>query len=122
MPDLAGRQPLGLKQPKPAKKPRKPLPKRSAKRLAYLASDARQDGLAHMARVAQLPCLVCGARPVEVHHEGKPRSDMRVLPLCPRHHRREYGPSAYHYSPNAFYALHGPSEALLSRVAAMLNA
>jgi hypothetical protein len=122
MPDLSGRGPIGLKQPKTAKKPRKPLAKRSAKRLAYLASDARQDGLAHMARVAQLPCLVCGARPVEVHHEGKPRSDMRVLPLCPRHHRREYGPSAYHYSPKAFYAMHGPSEALLLRVAAMLNA
>lgn len=74
----------------------------------------------HMANVALLPCLVCGARPVEVHHEGEPRSNMNVLPLCPRHHRREYGPGAYHYSKRAFYAAHGSSEELLGRVAKML--
>lgn len=121
MPDLSGRGPLGLKQPKPPKKPRKAVRKISAKRQAYLDSPDRQAGLTHMARVAQLPCLVCGAHPVEVHHEGKPRSDMNVLPLCPRHHKREYGSSAYHFSPKAFYALHGPSEALLSRVADLLR-
>jgi hypothetical protein len=74
-----------------------------------------------MAKVAQLPCLVCGAWLVEVHHEGKPRSDMNVLPLCQRHHRREFGADAYHYSPRAFYALHGTSGALLARVQAMIK-
>ncbi len=74
-----------------------------------------------MAMVAQLPCLVCGAWPVEVHHEGFPRSDMRCLPLCPRHHRREFGPGAYHYSPGAFYALHGSSQQLLDAVSDKLK-
>jgi hypothetical protein len=112
--------PLGQKAPKQAAKPRKALPKQSAKRKAYMASGARKQGLEHMARVAMECCLVCGAFPVEIHHEGKPRSDMRVLPLCPRHHRREFGPGSYHYSSKAFYALHGSSEELLRRVDALL--
>jgi hypothetical protein len=95
--------------------------KRSPKREAYLASPERDAGKAHMAQVATLHCLVCGAWPVEVHHEAKPRSDMRCLPLCPPHHRREYGPQAYHYSPKAFYALHGTSEQLLERVQILLR-
>ena len=76
----------------------------------------------HMAAVAMLPCLVCGARPVEVHHEGFPRSNLRVLPLCPRHHRREYGPQAYHYNKRAFYDAHGTSQELLDRVAKTIAA
>jgi hypothetical protein len=121
MTNLAGKPPMGQKQPKPANKPRKPIPKQSAKRKAYMDSQARADGLAHMERVAQLPCLVCGAWPVEVHHATKPRNDMEVLPLCARHHRREYGPGAIHYSPKAFAALHGSASSLLARVAAMLS-
>lgn len=120
MPDLAGRGPLGPKAPKQPKGPRKPIPKQSRKRKAYMASAARVEGLAHMERVAQMGCLVCGARPVEVHHEAKPRSDFKVLPLCPPHHRREFGPGAYHYSPKAFYALHGTSDELLGKVSATL--
>jgi hypothetical protein len=46
---------------------------------------------------------------------------MNVLALCPRHHRRDFGPGAYHYSPIAFYAMHGSSAVLLARVAAMLK-
>jgi len=121
MPDFAGRGPLGQKQPKPPKGPRRPIPKQSAKRKKYLASDERKAGLLHMAAVAELPCMVCGAWHVEIHHEGFPRSDMRCLPLCPAHHRREYGAGAYHYSPKAFYALNGDSDSLLARVAAMLQ-
>jgi len=116
MGDLAGRGPLGQKAPKPPKGPRKPLPPRSAKRIAYLASEARVEGLAHMGHVAKLGCLICGAHPVEVHHMPDPRSDMRVIPLCPKHHRREFGPGAYHYSPRAFHELHGSAEWLLSGV------
>lgn len=118
--DLAGRGPIGQKQPKAPKAKRKAMPRVSAKRRAYLASAERQEGLAHMARVAELPCLVCGAYGVEVHHEGKPRSDKRVLPLCARHHRREFGVGAYHYSPRAFYEAHGDSKFLLAVVADML--
>jgi hypothetical protein len=121
MPDLAGRGALGQKAEKQPAKARSPIPKQSAKRKAYMRSDARKQGLEHMARVAQERCLICGALGVEVHHEGFPRSDMNVLPLCARHHRREYGPGAYHYSPKAFYALHGSSDDLLARVAAMLK-
>ena len=74
----------------------------------------------HMARVKALPCLVCGCHGVEVHHEGKPRNDLQVLPLCPQHHRREYGPGAYHYLPRAFYEAHGDSKFLLAVVADQL--
>jgi hypothetical protein len=74
-----------------------------------------------MARVAALGCLVCGAWPVELHHLPDPRSDWRVIPLCPMHHRREYGPQAYHYSRRNFNARHGSDEELLARVKAMLG-
>ena len=120
MPDLAGRGALGQKQPKPPKKPRKRLPKLSAKRKAYLASPEREEGKAHMALVAELPCLVCGSWAVEVHHLPDPRSDLRVIPLCPQHHRREYGAGAYHYSRRAFNDLHGSDDELLARVAKMI--
>ncbi len=118
--NLTGTQGLGQKQGKPGPKPRKAIPCRSAKRKAYFASPERQVGEAHMAAVAQFRCLVCGAWPVEVHHEGNPRCDMRVLPLCPRHHRREFGPGAYHYSARAFYEAHGDSKFLLAVVADMI--
>jgi hypothetical protein len=59
----------------------------------------------HMERVALMPCLVCGARPVCVHHvvgyadrAGRisKRHD-RVTPLCPFHHDVQHGPhSAVH--------------------------
>jgi len=119
--NLANLPPLGQKAPKKPKGPRKPIPKQSRKRKAYMASAARVEGLEHMAMVAALPCLVCGAYGVEVHHETIPHDDMLVLPLCPRHHRREFGPGARHYSPKAFYAKHGTSRELLDRVNAMLR-
>lgn len=117
MSNLAGLPPLGQKQPSVKKARRKAIRRLSAKRAAYLASPERQEGLAHMGRVAQLRCIVCGAWPVEVHHEDTPKSDFRVLPLCPPHHRREFGEGAYHYSPRAFYAAHGDSKFLLAKVA-----
>lgn len=86
--DLAGKGPLGQKAAKPEAKQCKPMRRVSRKRAEYLASPERAEGKAHMANVAMLHCLVCGAWPVEVHHEWTPRSDKRVLPLCPRHHRR----------------------------------
>ena len=56
---------------------------------------------AHMARVATLPCLVCGAWPVEVHHikdqqtaGGRRAGDDETLPLCPTCHRT--GSEAFH--------------------------
>lgn len=44
----------------------------------------------HMARVAALGCCICGD-PAEVHHvrtkANRKRDNMRVIPLCPEHHR-----------------------------------
>lgn len=120
-PDLMGRGPLGQKTGKPPKQPRKPIPPISAKRRARNAAEKAAGAWEHMQAVKALPCLVCGAYGVEVHHEGKPRSDFNVLPVCPAHHRREFGPGAFHYSPKDFYAMHGSSAELLDRVAAMLQ-
>ena len=56
----------------------------------------------HMARVAEMPCLVCGARPVTLHHPtgfadrmGRfSRSHKLVTPLCPMHHLIQHDPFA----------------------------
>jgi 5-methylcytosine-specific restriction endonuclease McrA len=52
----------------------------------------------HMARVAAMGCLVCGA-PAQLHHvtariEGGriERRHDRVTPLCPKHHQIQHGP------------------------------
>ena len=55
---------------------------------------ARMKSKAHMERVAQLPCVCCGAEGVQVHHAkisglcgmGQKASDWFVMPLCPSHH------------------------------------
>jgi hypothetical protein len=53
----------------------------------------------HMDRVAQLPCMVCGSAPVEIHHirEGQGMSQRAsnwlTVPLCPSCHR---GPNGIH--------------------------
>lgn len=66
----------------------------------------------HLGCVASLPCLACGAWPVEVHHvhsDGMKRitrSDKLTVPLCPGHHRT--GPDAVHTISHAgFTALFG---------------
>lgn len=75
MTNLARRPPLGLKAERPAKDP------------------------AHMARVATLACVCCGARPVEVHHcisgrySQRKASDRETIPLCWNHHQ---GPEGIH--------------------------
>ena len=58
------------------------------------------NGRAHMARVAEVPCVVCehmglGKSPAEVHHIGSTaqRSDWLTVALCPEHHR---GPRGFH--------------------------
>lgn len=46
-----------------------------------------------MSLVAQLPCVICGAHPVQLHHVAHGRfsqsrsSDLSVIPLCPKHHQ-----------------------------------
>lgn len=53
---------------------------------------------AHMARIARLPCLVCG-NTATVHHVTATRQGVRITrsdfltaPLCPRHHQIQHGP------------------------------
>lgn len=70
----------------------------------------------HLARVAQLPCLVSGKQPVTVHHVtarsdriGRiTRSHQLVVPLAPEYHFIQHNP---HTSVEAighqnFYAVH----------------
>lgn len=70
----------------------------------------------HLARVAEMPCLVCGGRST-VHHVtayadrmGRvSRSHKRVTPLCPRHHQIQWGPheSVEALGHRGFYQVHG---------------
>lgn len=102
MGDLAGRGALGQKTGKP---------KRSA------------NGKAHMAQVARLPCVICAAWPVTVHHCISGRfgqskaSDFDTIPLCHNHHQ---GREGIHTSKRAWEALHGPDTNYLPVVASML--
>ncbi len=82
-----------------------------------------------MLAVKMLPCVVCGrAGPNDAHHCQSDRfgarkvSDYEVIPLCPRHHRHEYGPGAYHYSKRAWEEKHGPDHGFLDLVARQLSA
>lgn len=73
----------------------------------------------HLSAVARLPCLICGATPVEVAHvryadaaRDKPITGMQTkpddkwtVPLCPDHHR--LGPCAQHaMGERAFWESH----------------
>lgn len=52
----------------------------------------------YMARIAAMPCLVCGRKATVHHvtasiHGGRlSRSNYRVVPLCPVHHQIQHGP------------------------------
>jgi hypothetical protein len=50
----------------------------------------------HLDAVSRLPCVVCGAIPVEIHHVrryGETRKHNQAAPLCPSCHR---GPNGLH--------------------------
>lgn len=76
----------------------------------------------HLDAVSQLPCLVCGAVPVELHHTvrlaKKKRDHMEVLPLCVFHHR---GVFSIHMARKSFRAQYGTEEELLQQVERMLE-
>ena len=75
----------------------------------------------HMARVAELPCVICGARPVQVHHvihgrySQRRASDTETIPLCPGCHDH------LHHHPTAWKRQHGEDREYLPRVAEMLG-
>lgn len=72
---------------------------------------------AHMDRVAQMPCLVSGERPVTLHHctgyadrMGRlPRSHRLIVPLAARFHLIQHGPiySVEALSHRGFFRVHG---------------
>lgn len=75
---------------------RVPLPRKTrmkpTRRKAPTAAERR-----HLARVAALPCLVCGDAST-VHHvtsdgyQRLTRTHERIVPLCPVHHMIQFGP------------------------------
>ena len=84
---------------------------------------SKAAGKAHMARVAQLPCVLCGSQPVEVHHVicgrygQRKASDFETIPLCYPCHR---GPEGIHASKAAWVARNGEDYEFLPVVADML--
>ena len=95
--NLTGRNGIGQKTGKAGPKPRKPIPRQSAKTKQRKASADGKAGVLFMAWVAQQPCAICGGHPVEVHHcisaryGQRKRSDFETIPLCYDHHRGENG-------------------------------
>lgn len=96
-----------------APKPQKPIRGTAASR-------------AHMAAVAQLPCVICAEWPVIVHHcisgrfgQGR-ASDFDTIPLCARHHDAT-SPEGIHANKRDWEKMHGPDTGFLPRVHAMLG-
>jgi hypothetical protein len=122
MPDFSNRGPLGQKQPKPPKLPRKPLPKVSPKKRARKAAERARGAWEHMAAVKALPCICCGATgPSDAHHvvcDKQARSDWRVIPLCYECHR---GPNGIHAAKRTWVSKHGPDNEFLVKVSEMLD-
>lgn len=90
------------------------------------------DERKHMARVAQMPCIVCWTErgphdplPVELHHPrsgtgmGQRASHFDVIPLCVQHHRGNLG--VHGLGVKGFEEHYGYSEAdMLYRLREML--
>ncbi len=82
----------------------------------------------HMARVAQLPCCVCGhPGPSIGHHVCHDRysqsraSDLDTIPLCAAHHDAT-SPVGLHHAPAAWRARHGADHGYLPAVRAAIHA
>jgi hypothetical protein len=75
----------------------------------------------HLARVAELPCVICGRWPVQVHHVIMGRhaqrrsSDNETIPLCREHH------DELHAGKATWAEKYGPDHAFLRRVAWLLG-
>ena len=75
----------------------------------------------HMERVAQLPCVVCGWWPVQVHHcihgrhSQRKASDTETIPLCMSCH------DGLHRHTTAWKRAHGEDHSYLPRVAEALR-
>ena len=97
------------------------IPKAKPKRI----KPRRVSDPKHLARVAMLPCVVCGDWLVEVHHcrmnagTGQKAGDHETIPLCVWHHRT--GPQAFHNGPGIFQTLFGTELELLEKTREMLD-
>jgi hypothetical protein len=72
----------------------------------------------HMARVADLGCVLCGGD-AQVHHirvNGE-KNDMNVIPLCHLHHTGDF---SIHKTPRAFEKTVGSDLELLAKTNAEL--
>ncbi len=80
---------------------------------------------AHMGKVADLGCIICG-RPAELHHPrqgagmGQRASSYDVIPLCPDHHRTGGYGTAIHAGRWDWQKKHGTEADLLAKVRALL--
>ena len=104
---------------------RVPMRKVSKKRAARRASKQGQAEAAHMARVKQLPCVICHRPgPSDAHHVihdrygSRKASDLHVIPLCKRHHQD--GPDAIHNGKETWREKYGADHEYLPVVADML--
>lgn len=76
---------------------------------------------AHLNRVAELGCIICGGM-AEIHHLrtgmgiGQRNDHFNVLPLCFLHHRGGGYGVAYHQGKKAFEANFGTELELLEKV------
>lgn len=79
---------------------------------------------AHMARVAELPCIACGNPYVEVHHcrihtgMGVRPSHYDTISLCLEHHR---GNTGIHLNKKEFEKCFGTQSELLEKTKEMLK-
>ena len=91
-----------------------------------------QKDKSRLEAVALLPCAVCGAQPVEVHHIrtdaqgrhyglGQRAPHDRTIPLCREHHRTGGFGVAYHAGPREFVARYGSENDLLQKTNDILN-
>jgi len=102
--NLTGRGPLGQKAQKPER--------------------GTGAAKAHMAAVARLGCVCCGARPVSVHHcisgryGSRKVSDFDTIPLCYDHHQ---GAGGIHQDKAAWEAGWGMDTDYLPLVAMLLK-
>lgn len=114
------RTPLTRKTPMPSSGALKRSPIKRKSRPRHTAAEDR-----HLAAVAALGCLVCGAH-AEVHHVrsgcgvGQRASHFKVLPLCPGHHREGGFGVAFHAGPREWQRRYGTEDDLLARVADLL--
>lgn len=86
------REPLGLKQPKPVR--------------------GTVEAKRHLARVKELPCVICAAPPLsDAHHcfsgryGSRKASDFETIPLCKACH--QHGPMAIHQDKAGWEARNG---------------